>query len=91
MFPPGSMPSFAMIYSLSWRLWAKRDPMTLKGVLRHALGRAADLWNFPSISSLLSRDTVLTVAAHDYVVTAFLICRLRGPEISLLIPGRLRL
>ena len=27
----------------------------------------------------------------DHVVTAFLICRLRGPEISLLIPGRLRL
>src|SRR5207249_12119495 len=28
-------------------------------------GRAADLWNIPSISSLLSRDTTLTVAAHS--------------------------
>src|SRR5712691_3037066 len=29
------------------------------------LGKAANLWNVPSISSLLSRDTVLTVVAHE--------------------------
>src|SRR5712692_4187099 len=32
------------------------------------LGRAADLWNIPSISSLLCRDTVLTVTAHDDLI-----------------------
>jgi len=30
-------------------------------------GKAADLWNFPSISSLLGRDTILTVAAHQRI------------------------
>jgi len=29
------------------------------------LGKAANLWNVPSISSLLRRDTVLTVVAHE--------------------------
>jgi hypothetical protein len=32
------------------------------------LGGAADLWNIPSISSLLSSDTVLIVAAHDHFI-----------------------
>ena len=35
-------------------------------------GKAADLWNFPSISSLLWRNTILTVAAHQRI--ARLIC-----------------
>jgi hypothetical protein len=30
-------------------------------------GKAADLWNVPSISSLLWRNTILTVAAHQRV------------------------
>ena len=30
-------------------------------------GKAADLWNFPSISSLLWRNTILTVAAHQRI------------------------
>ena len=25
MFPPCSMPSFSMLYSLSWRLWEEKD------------------------------------------------------------------
>ena len=37
-------------------------------------GKAADLWNFPSTSSLLWRNTILTVAAHQRL--ARLICHL---------------
>jgi hypothetical protein len=31
MFPPGSMPSFSLIYSLSWRLWEARRGAAQEG------------------------------------------------------------
>jgi hypothetical protein len=65
MFPPCSMPSFAMIYSLSWRLWerewssstnSKPVGLPLRFSASVTCGHSAGRQNiFPVLFALLAR------------------------------------
>ena len=50
-------------------------------------GKAADLWNFPSISSLLWRGTIRTVAAHQRIERLMLDAPPRSPAPHELLHG----